>query len=107
MMSTLFMTTLSISRERERGTMENLLAMPLRPIEVMISKMVPYVFIGYIQVLLILAFSVFFFSCRSGDPFRCCCLPWAYSCPVISLLESRSRLSQRPNCRRPNLPSLS
>ena len=62
MMSTLFMTTLSISRERERGTMENLLAMPLRPIEVMISKMVPYVFIGYVQVLLILAFSVLFFQ---------------------------------------------
>jgi ABC-2 type transport system permease protein len=62
MMSTLFMTTLSISRERERGTMENLLAMPVRPIEVMIAKMVPYVFIGYVQVLLILAVSFLFFQ---------------------------------------------
>jgi ABC-2 type transport system permease protein len=61
MFSTLFVTTLAITRERERGTMENLLAMPVRPIEVMIAKIAPYVVIGYIQVLLILvAASVFF-----------------------------------------------
>ena len=62
MMSTLFMTTLSITKERERGTMENLLAMPVRPIEVMIAKMVPYVAIGYIQVALILLASATFFD---------------------------------------------
>jgi ABC-type multidrug transport system permease subunit len=62
MMSTLFMTTLSITKERERGTMENLLAMPVRPIEVMVAKMVPYVFIGYIQVALILIASALFFD---------------------------------------------
>ena len=62
MMSTLFMTTMSISRERERGTMENLLAMPVRPIEVMIAKIVPYVFIGYLQVVLILIASLLFFQ---------------------------------------------
>jgi ABC-2 type transport system permease protein len=56
------MTTLSITKERERGTMENLLAMPVRPIEVMIAKMVPYVFIGYIQVALILIASATFFQ---------------------------------------------
>jgi ABC-2 type transport system permease protein len=48
--------------ERERGTMENLLAMPVRPIEVMLAKIVPYVFVGYIQVVLILAVSAFFFQ---------------------------------------------
>jgi len=52
--STLFITTLSITRERERGTMENLLAMPVRPIEVMLAKIVPYIVIGYAQVALIL-----------------------------------------------------
>jgi ABC-2 type transport system permease protein len=62
MMSTLFITTLSITKERERGTMENLLAMPVRPIEVMLAKIVPYVFIGYIQVLLILAVSALVFD---------------------------------------------
>ena len=62
LMSTLFMTTLSITKERERGTMENLLAMPVRPLEVMIAKMIPYVVIGYVQVLLILAASALFFQ---------------------------------------------
>ena len=54
MFSTLFVTTMAITKERERGTMENLLAMPVRPIEVMIAKIAPYVAIGYIQVILIL-----------------------------------------------------
>jgi ABC-2 type transport system permease protein len=62
MMSTLFMTTLSITKERERGTMENLLAMPVRPIEVMLAKIMPYVFIGYVQVVLILVVSTLFFD---------------------------------------------
>jgi ABC-2 type transport system permease protein len=62
MMSTLFMTTLSITKERERGTMENLLVMPVRPIEVMLAKILPYVFIGYVQVMLILIASAAFFQ---------------------------------------------
>jgi ABC-type multidrug transport system permease subunit len=57
MMSTLLLTTLAITRERERGTMENLLAMPVRPIEVMLAKMTPYVGIGYLQVTIILTLS--------------------------------------------------
>jgi ABC-2 type transport system permease protein len=60
-MSTLFITTLSVTRERERGTLENLLAMPVRPIEVMLAKMVPYVVIGYLQVLLILVVAAMVF----------------------------------------------
>jgi ABC-2 type transport system permease protein len=59
--STLFVTTLSITKERERGTMENLLAMPVRPLEVMIAKITPYVVIGYAQVALILLASALFF----------------------------------------------
>ena len=60
--STLLITTLSITRERERGTMENLLAMPVRPIEVMVAKIVPYIAVGYVQVLLILAISAVVFQ---------------------------------------------
>jgi ABC transporter DrrB family efflux protein len=52
--STVFVTALSITRERERGTMENLLAMPVRPIEVLLAKVVPYILVGYVQVVLIL-----------------------------------------------------
>ena len=60
--STLHVTTLSITKERERGTMENLLAMPVRPLEVMIAKITPYLVIGYVQVALILIVSALFFQ---------------------------------------------
>lgn len=60
--STLFVTTLSITRETERGTMENLLAMPVRPIEVMLAKVVPYIVIGYVQVVLIMAIAMTVFG---------------------------------------------
>jgi ABC-2 type transport system permease protein len=60
--STLIITTLSITRERERGTMENLLAMPVRPIEVMLAKIVPYIAVGYVQVVLILTISALVFQ---------------------------------------------
>jgi ABC-2 type transport system permease protein len=53
-MTLVIITALAITRERERGTMENLLSTPARPGEVMIGKIVPYVVVGYIQVLLIL-----------------------------------------------------
>ena len=49
------MTSMAMTRERERGTLENLLATPVRPFEVMIGKILPYVLIGYIQVLLVFA----------------------------------------------------
>jgi ABC-2 type transport system permease protein len=61
-MSTLLITTLSITRERERGTMENLMAMPVRPIEIMLAKIAPYIFVGYLQVLIILAISTVIFQ---------------------------------------------
>jgi len=47
-------TALAITRERERGTMENLLATPVRPLEVIAGKILPYVGVGYVQVTLIL-----------------------------------------------------
>jgi ABC-2 type transport system permease protein len=53
-MTMVMMTSLAMTRERERGTMENLLATPARPFEVMIGKIVPYIIIGYVQVLVIL-----------------------------------------------------
>jgi len=47
-------TSLAITRESERGTMEHLLATPVRPLEVMLGKIVPYIFVGYIQMTLII-----------------------------------------------------
>ncbi len=53
-MTMVIITALAITRERERGTMENLLATPARPAEVMVGKIVPYVAVGYVQFTLIL-----------------------------------------------------
>jgi ABC-type multidrug transport system permease subunit len=60
--STLVITALSMTREREAGTMENLLSMPVRPLEVMLGKITPYVGLGYVQVFLILAVAVSVFG---------------------------------------------
>ena len=56
------MTGLAMTRERERGTMENLLAMPVRPFEVMAGKIVPYIFIGLVQATLIQLVARFVFK---------------------------------------------
>jgi len=64
-MTMVMMTALAVTRERERGTMENLLAMPVKPIEVMAGKIAPYVLIGCVQVTVIIAAAMILF----GVPF--------------------------------------
>ncbi|MBZ8142821.1 mannose-1-phosphate guanyltransferase [Rubrivivax gelatinosus] len=54
-MTLVMMTSMAMTRERERGTLENLLATPVRPLEMMVGKILPYVLIGYGQVLLVYA----------------------------------------------------
>ena len=53
-MTLVMMTALGVTRESERGTMETLLATPLRPLEVMIGKLTPYVMVGTIQATVII-----------------------------------------------------
>jgi ABC-2 type transport system permease protein len=65
-MTMVMMTALAVTREYERGTMENLLAMPVRPIEVMIGKIAPYIVIGTVQVMVVLAAAKLLF----GVPFE-------------------------------------
>ena len=60
-MTMIMITGLAITRERERGTMENLLSMPTRPSEVLIGKIIPYILVGYIQVGVILTAAHFLF----------------------------------------------
>jgi len=60
-MTMVMVTALAITRETESGTMENLLSMPTRPIEVLVGKIVPYILVGYIQVVLILSAARFLF----------------------------------------------
>jgi ABC-2 type transport system permease protein len=64
-MTMVLMTGLAMTRERERGTFENLLATPARPLEVMTGKIVPYIAIGLIQASIILLAARFIF----GVPF--------------------------------------
>ncbi len=61
-MTLVIVTALAITREYERGTMENLLATPLKPLEVMVGKILPYIAVGYVQVLLILGFAKYLFD---------------------------------------------
>ncbi len=61
-MTMVLMTGLAMTRERERGTFENLLATPALPIEVMTGKIVPYILIGLIQVTLIIGAALALFE---------------------------------------------
>lgn len=60
-MTLLIFTALSVTREVERGTMENLLSMPIKPIEIMLGKIAPYVMIGLLQAMIIIAAGYFVF----------------------------------------------
>lgn len=60
-MTLVMMTSLSVTRETERGTMESLLATPVEPIEVMIGKLAPYVLVGVAQTLIILTIAKLLF----------------------------------------------
>jgi ABC-2 type transport system permease protein len=61
-MTMVLMTGLAMTRERERGTFENLLSTPALPVEVMTGKLVPYIVIGLVQVTLILLAARFIFD---------------------------------------------
>lgn len=61
-MTLVIVASIGITREREKGTMEHLLATPVQPLEVMLGKLIPYVAIGYIQVILILLAAKYLFT---------------------------------------------
>lgn len=61
-MTMVMITAMAIVRERERGTLEQLIVTPLRPYELMLGKIIPYVFVGYAQVTLALAVGIVVFD---------------------------------------------
>lgn len=61
-MTMVMMTSIALTRERERGTMENLLAMPASPLEIMLGKILPYFVVGAVQVAVVLAASDLLFN---------------------------------------------
>ncbi len=77
-MTMVIITALAITRERERGTMENLLATPVRPVEVMVGKLMPYIAVGYVQITLILLAAKFFFDVPMLGS-----LPLLYACALL------------------------
>src|SRR5215469_7752376 len=76
-MTMLIFTALSVTREIERGTMESLLSMPIKPVEVMFGKIVPYVMVGFIQATLIIGIGVLLFG-----------VPILGSLPLLALLST-------------------
>jgi ABC-2 type transport system permease protein len=69
-MTMVMITAVAIVRETERGTMEALIATPVRPLEVMLGKITPYVLVGYIQTLVFLVAARFLFDVPFiGSPF--------------------------------------
>lgn len=59
---TIILTAFALVRERERGTIEQLIVTPIRPLELIVGKLIPYVLIGYIDYLIAFAFAVFWFK---------------------------------------------
>jgi ABC-2 type transport system permease protein len=61
-MTMLIFTALSVTRELERGTMENLLSMPITPVEIMLGKIIPYIIVGFVQASMIIGIGVLLFG---------------------------------------------
>ncbi len=61
-MTMLIFTALSVTREIERGTMENLLSMPITPVEIMLGKIIPYIMVGFVQAAMIIGIGVLLFG---------------------------------------------
>jgi len=61
-MTMLIFTALSVTREIERGTMESLLSMPIKPVEIMLGKIIPYIIVGFVQAALIIGIGILLFG---------------------------------------------
>src|SRR5689334_10628306 len=61
-MTMLIFTALSVTREIERGTMENLLSMPISPVEIMLGKIIPYIIVGFAQAAMIIGIGIGLFG---------------------------------------------
>jgi ABC-2 type transport system permease protein len=61
-MTMVMLTSMALARERERGTLEQLIVSPVKPVELIVGKILPYVAIGYVQMTLILVFGRYVFD---------------------------------------------
>ena len=79
-MTFVMVASMALTRERERGTMESLLATPILPMEVIIGKAMPFIIVGYVQTIIVLLLAIWFFKIPIlGNPF----LLFALTLPFI------------------------
>jgi ABC-2 type transport system permease protein len=91
----LIFTSLSVTRETERGTMESLLAMPITPLEIMLGKIAPYVLIGFFQATLIIVAGVVLFDVPvAGDVTLLAALTTLFIAANLSIGYTFSTLAQ-------------
>lgn len=107
-MTLVMFTSMAIVRERERGTLEQLIVTPMKTWELLIGKIIPYIFVGYVQVTVALLVGIFMFDLPVRAAVWPFCirlhhflslprLPWAYL----------SRFWPKHRCRLCKCPSLS
>ena len=91
----LIFTALSVTRETERGTMENLLSMPITPLEIMLGKITPYVVIGFLQAAMIVVAAVALFDVPIvGNLLLLACLTTLFIATNLSVGYTFSTLAQ-------------
>lgn len=94
-MTMLIFTALSVTREIERGTMENLLAMPITPIEIMLGKIFPYVVVGFVQAAMIIGVGILLFNVPVlGSLFVLACLSTLFIATNLSIGYTFSTIAQ-------------
>jgi len=94
----IIMTAVGVVRERERGTLEQLMVSPLRPLELMVGKIVPYVLIAFIDLLIVVAAGVFLFHVPFAGSlalFLALSLLFLVTCLAIGLLISTVSQTQQ------------
>ena len=96
-MTMIMITALAVTKERETGTMEALLAMPITAPEVILGKLIPYIIVGYIQVFIILFFSYFVFHVPMNGSLILllfACLPFVAANLAVGLMFSTFATNQ-------------
>lgn len=90
-MTFVIVASMALTRERERGTMENLLATPILPVEVIIGKAVPFLIVGYLQVIIVIFIATHFFHIPLLGSYillMCATLPFILACLFVGIMIS-------------------
>jgi len=95
---TLLLTSMAIVKEKEYGTMEQLIVTPIRKIELIVGKLIPFTIIGFIEVLIVLAAAFIFFDLEFKGSLLLLllsCIPFLFSTLGLGLLVSTISRTQQ------------